>query len=182
MSAVDTVRWRTVAAVSAALLAGTTVVALSLEVAMDHVWSLLALVLAAAVVRALGAGGPRSILGLAATMLVAQPALHYLGEMTATHELANHQEGQASTVLVAAHLVLFVALTSMIRAGENAGRVVALGVRRLVRVLVRPLPFPSAPRVVDPPAEPPPLSHKKRQHMAQPSRRGPPLGLCSSGS
>ncbi|MFC5064875.1 hypothetical protein [Actinomycetospora atypica] len=181
MSAIGTARWRTVAALSAALLAGTTLVTLSVEVAMDHVWSLLALVVAAAVVRALGAGNPRSILGLAATMLIAQPALHYLGEITATNELANHHDGQTSTLLVAAHLVLIVAVTAMIRAGEDAGHVVALGVRRLVRVLVQPVPSTSPYPAVDSPAEPPPMSYKKRQHVPQPSRRGPPVGLCSFG-
>lgn len=176
MPAVGLGRWQAVAALSVALGLTATVINLMLPVAMDHVWALVLVAASAAVVRALGAGGARSVLGLAATMLVAQPVLHVIGEFTFVHDQGTDHGGLEGLPLIACHIVLFLALTAIIEAGEKAGRAVALGCRRLARVVHRCAVAPAPEAVaISVPAEPPDLSHKQRERVPEPSRRGPPV-------
>lgn len=165
-------RRQPVVALAGALVSATIVIDVLLPVAMDHVSALVALTLAAAALRALGAGGTRSVLGLAVTMLVAQPIFHVLGESTSAHDLTTGH----GLPLIAGHLALFLALTAIIEAGERAGRAMVDGCRRLARVVsfssVTPTPDVAAVTV---PHDPPDLSHKHRERVPQPSRRGPPI-------
>lgn len=167
-------RWQTVTALAAALAATAAIVAnLGVDTATHHVWALAVLVLSAAVLRALGAGGPRSVLALAATMLVAQPTLHIVGEITHSHELSGDHGSSTGLLVIASHLALFVFLTAIIEAGERAGRALLTGLRRLARVLVWSLATPER-ATVGALREPLDVSHKQRERAPQPRRRGPP--------
>ncbi len=171
-------RWRTVAALATVSVALATIATLTLTIATDHVWALVVTVVAAAVVRAACAGGVTSILCLAGTMVIGQPIMHMLGELTHSHDLVADHSTFAGLVLVAFHLALFVVLTALIAAVDTAGRALVARFRRLVRIVLR-MVEPLQHAAVKPRVEPPTRRHKQRLRARLPGRRGPPALLVA---
>ncbi|MDD7966164.1 hypothetical protein [Actinomycetospora lemnae] len=156
-----------------------TITTVTSTLAADHVWALAIAVVAAAVVRAVCAGGVTSILCLAAAMVVGQPAMHALGELTHAHDLVtDHHSTFAGLVLVAVHVALFVVFTALIAAGDMAGRAVVARFRRLVRIVLRTA-RPPLSAAVRPGVEPPIRRPRQRLRPRLPERRGPPSVLVA---
>ena len=181
MSGLCDSRWRAVAALATVSVALATIATLTLTIATDHVWALVVTVVAAAVVRAACAGGVTSILCLAGTMVIGQPVMHVLGELTHAHDLAADHSTVAGLVLVAFHVALFVVLTALIAAVDTAGRALVARFRRLVRIVLRTV-GPLEYAVVRPRVERPTRRPKQRLSARLPGRRGPPALLVALAS
>ena len=166
-------RWRAVATLATVSVALGTIATLTSAVATDHVWPLVVLVVAAGVVRAACAGGVTSILCLAGTMVIGQPMIHMLGELTHSHALAANHSIVACLVLIAFHVALFVLLTALTTAGDAAVRALLARFRRLVRIVLRTV-RPLEHAVTRPSVEAPTRRHKQRLRTRLPDRRGPP--------
>ena len=178
MSGLRDARWRAVATLAAVSVALATIATLTSTIATDHVWALAILVVAAGVVRAACAGGVTSILCLAGTMVIGQPIMHMIGELTHSHALAAHHSAFACLVLIAFHVALFVVLTALTAAVDAAGRALVARFRRLVRIVLRtvgPLRYASVTPRVGPPTRRP----KVRLRARLPERRGPPAVLVA---
>lgn len=178
MSVVDDARWQTVIGLTSGSVALATIATVMAPIATDHVWALGIAVVAAAVVRAASAGGVRSILCLAAAMVIAQPFMHVVGGlMHPDLHLADHST-VAGLVLLAYHVALFVVLTTSAAAIDLAGGVLLARFRRLVRIALR-----TGPRLqcdaVRPRVEFPNQRHKQRLRARLPDRRGPPTSATA---
>lgn len=174
MSVFCEARWRAVAALSVGAAALALVTSLTTPDATDHAWALVIAVVAAAVVRAAGSGGVRSILCLAGAMVVAQPAMHLAVEFTHSHDLLADHTTVAGLVLVAFHVALFVVLTSVVAAGDMAGRAFMARFRRLVRIVLRSLlsvEYAALRFAVEPPVS----RRMQRLGACLLNRRGPPV-------
>lgn len=171
-------------AVATTFAAASAITGSTLTVPADHLWVMGALVVAAAVVRAVGEGGPRSVLALAGVVLIAQPALHTVGELLGPEGRVVTHGGIAGLLLLASHISftalligVLVASESAARVAVSAARVAVSAMRRLLRVLIRPTranPETEALKVV---TGTPHLSHEQRARAPQPPRRGPPISL-----
>ena len=170
-------RWRAVASLSTVSVGLATLATLTSTLAADHVWALVVAVIAAAAIRAVCAGGVTSILSLAGTMVVGQPALHMLGDVAhGEHEVVAAHSVVACVFVLALHAALFVILTALAAACDTAGRALVARFRRLVRIVVRTVGagwhVAVRPRVESPTRRP-----KERLRARLPGRRGPPAAL-----
>ncbi len=181
MSGLRDSRWRAVATLATVSVALATIATLTSTVATDHAWALAILVVAAGVVRAACEGGVTSIMCLAGTMVIGQPIMHLIGELTHSHALAASHSVVACLVLIAFHVALFVVLTALTTACDTAGRALLARFRRLVRVVLRtvgPVQYDALPLRFRPPARRP----KQRLSARLPERRGPPAVLVALAS
>lgn len=177
MPSIGVRRWLSVAAVSATVGVAALVTVLTTSVAADHLVALAGLVVVAAVARALGEGGPRSVLALAAVMLACQPLLHVLSEATQVggdHVVA--LGGLVGVVQLLGHVTLLATVIAIVGTSERLGRLpIIAALRRLVRVLVSPMPAMSTPAVPTGRPQAIALAHKQRECAPEPPRRGPPF-------
>ena len=180
MVLVDVGRWRVVTALAVTLAATAVVLGLATPIAMDHVWMLIALAVSAAVARALGSGGGRSVLAAAGAVLVVQPGLHLVGEWAHVQpDHGSHHAGLAGVVLLACHMAVTVVLVGVLCAVETACRALLAALRRLARVLVWWLSAAPAYPGTTTFGHAPALSHQQRDRAPRPPRRGPPTRLLT---
>ena len=181
MSGLRDARWRAVATLATVSVALATIATLTSTIAPNHMWALVILVVAAGVVRAACAGGVTSILCLAGTMLIGQPIMHIVGELTHSHAFAAHHSTFACLVLITFHVALFVVLTALTAAVDTVGGALLGRFRRLVRIVLRTVGALQY-NAVTPGVEPPTRRHKQRLRARLPGRRGPPALLVALAS
>ena len=172
-------RWLTVTALTLLLAAVAALATVTSVVDADHVWVLTGLTVAAAASRACGHGGPRSVLILATSVLVMQPALHLVGELT--DDPAGHHGGLVGLLVVVSHVALSAVLVALMAAIDVAAVAVSAALRRLARFLTWwATTTPDAATTVvrcapgDEQAYTPPV------RALQPPRRGPPAVMARS--
>jgi hypothetical protein len=169
----DVARWRAFAGVTA-LLTAVILLGWAAEVDTDHLWILVGLAAGAAVSRAVGCGGPRSIVALTALVLLSQPALHAIGEAgQGDRSPVLAHTGLTGLLLLVGHIVLAAALVGGLAAVETLARRLAATVSRWTRVMVWSIPSTPVPGAATVAALVPDLSHA-RHRAPRPPRRGPP--------
>lgn len=178
MSVLRDARWRVVAILSTVCTGLATITTLAAPAASEHAWALVVAVVFAAVMRAACSGGVRSIVCLAGAMVVAQPAMHLVVELTHSHDFLADHTTVAGLVLVGFHVALFAVLTAVVAAGDLAGRALVARFRRLVRTALRTLTsFEYAS--VRPRGEAPVRRRKQRLGACLVCRRGPPAPFAA---
>lgn len=175
----DRGRWLTVTGLTALLAAVAALASVTSVVDADHVWVLAGLTVAAAASRACGHGGPRSVLILATLVLVMQPALHLVGELT--DDPLGHHGGLVGLLVVVSHIALSAVLVALMAAIDVAAVAVTAALRRLARFLTWPVAgTPDATATVVRCAPGDEQAHAPSIRALQPLRRGPPAVMARS--